>query len=111
MDFCPNCGSRLVNKPKNKTSLVCQKCGYQSESSDVKFPYDKLNHEKRPVSGLVILDKKAQSLRVFPIVNMLCPRCGAKTAEVWSMSFGSENNSQATFVKCVSCGYTKREID
>lgn len=110
MEFCPSCGSRLIYKLRGKTGLFCQKCGYQSEFSTVRFFRNPTVNNRSSTSGLVILDRRVQSLNTFPTVSMLCPKCGGKTSETWTMEFGSEDNSQATFFRCTTCKYTRREI-
>lgn len=62
-------------------------------------------------SGLIVIDKKIQNINVLPTVNSLCPKCNGKKAEAWSISIGSEDNSESTFFRCVTCGFTRREND
>lgn len=62
-------------------------------------------------SGIAVIDSQVQKLRTLPSVNASCPKCEGKKAETWSMAFGSEDNSQATFYRCVSCEHTWRETE
>ena len=113
MEFCPNCESRLIQKPHNKAKLDCPKCGSSKEEhgSLKRFHASSLGGFRKSSSGLVVIDRKAQRLRTLPQVDRLCGKCGGGKAETWSMSFGSEDNSQTTFYRCVSCGHTWREND
>lgn len=61
--------------------------------------------------NLIILDKKDQNLKSLPTVNAQCPKCSGKIAETWTVTFGSEDNFQATYFRCLSCGHTVRQID
>jgi len=111
MEFCPNCGTRLICKAKSKVSLYCARCKYKSDFSGIKFLKVKPMTTKRYDTGIAVLDRQIQKLRTFPIVNLPCQKCEGRTAETWTMAFGSEDNSQATFFRCTSCRYTWRETE
>lgn len=109
MEFCPNCGTRLIFKSKSKVSLYCTRCKYKSDFSGIKFLKEKPMTTKRFDTSIAVLDSQVLKLRTLPIVNVSCQRCAGKKAETWTMAFGSENNSQSTFFRCISCGHTWRE--
>jgi DNA-directed RNA polymerase subunit M/transcription elongation factor TFIIS len=111
LEFCPSCGTRLIYKSKSKAGLYCTKCGYKSNFSTEKNLKKKLITENPSYSSIAILDRKTLNLRTLPIVNACCQKCNGTKAETWSLAMGSEDVSQATFFRCVSCGYTIREID
>jgi DNA-directed RNA polymerase subunit M/transcription elongation factor TFIIS len=111
MEFCPNCGTRLILKAQSKVSLYCPKCGYRSEFSGTKFLKEKSGNTKLSDSGIAILDSKVQKLRTLPRVNVLCPKCEGRKAETWTLTMGSEDNSQATIYRCVSCENAWRETE
>ena len=108
MEFCPKCGTRLIYKSKSKVSLYCAKCKSKSDFSGTKFLKEKTVTTKRFDTGIAVVDRQIQKLRTLPIVNSLCQKCEGKKAETWSIAFGSEDNSQATFFRCISCGHTWR---
>ena len=107
MNFCSNCGSRLITK---KTVLVCPKC----KQTDKSHEHSSVgNGIRKKESGLnfVVLDTKERNLKSLPTVEIQCPKCSGKIAETWTVAFCSEDNFQATYFRCVSCGHTVRQID
>jgi DNA-directed RNA polymerase subunit M len=111
MEFCPNCGTRLIYKAKSKVNLYCTRCKYKSGFSGIKYLKVKPATTKRYDTGIAVLDKQLQKLRTFPIVNLACQKCEGRKVETWTMAFGSEDNSQATFFRCTSCRHTWRETE
>jgi DNA-directed RNA polymerase subunit M/transcription elongation factor TFIIS len=107
MNFCSNCGSRLINK---QSVLLCPKCK-QTDSSHEHISIGNRIRKRASRLNLVILDKKDRNLKALPTVNTQCPKCSGKTAETWTVAFGSEDNFQATYFRCVSCGHTTRQLD
>lgn len=61
--------------------------------------------------AIIVIDKKLQKLKTLPTVDSECFKCKGKKAETWTLDLGSEDNSQAIFFRCTSCGYTWRETD
>ena len=107
MEFCPKCGSRLIHEVSGKKPPHCSKCKYVSKTSVTKSPPNKSEKEE----GLVIIDKDFLKMKTFPTVKVICPKCGGKTAETWSMNMGSGEKSDVTFYRCTSCRHTRRESD
>jgi DNA-directed RNA polymerase subunit M len=115
MEFCSNCGKRLVYKPKGKMTLYCIKCRKKVEASRKKVIDKKIskipNSKNDKSDSIVVLDKKSLKLRTLPTVDCECFKCKGKKAETWTLDLGSEDNSQATFFRCTSCSHTWRETD
>ena len=114
MEFCSSCGKLLIYKPKCKLTFYCSKCKKKIESSGKELVNGERNFSSQKcdhTEGIIVIDKKLQKLRTLPLVNSDCIKCKGKKAETWTLTMGSEDNSQATFYRCVSCGYTWREID
>lgn len=107
MEFCPRCGSRLICDVSGKKPTHCSKCKYVEKTSKTECIPKKIEKE----SGLLIIDKKMKKMKTFPTVTVECPKCGGKKAEVWTMTMGSQEKSDATFFRCLSCGHTRREND
>ena len=107
MEFCPKCNSRLIFDTSDKKSSHCSKCKYVSKNSVTKSPPDKSEKDE----GLIIIDKNFLKMKTFPTTKVECPKCKGKTAEFWSMTMGSNENSDATFYRCTSCRHTRRESD
>ncbi len=116
MDFCSNCGSRLTYDSHGKKKLYCLKCKKKFETSDEKKEKGSSIVQSKSVNahddkGIVILDKKTLKLRTLPRVDADCYKCNGKKAETWALNLGSEDNSQAIFFRCVSCGHTWRQTE
>jgi DNA-directed RNA polymerase subunit M len=97
---------RLTYKTSKESVLVCRKCKYESKVSEIK----KDSKIKRK-SNVVVIDKKLKSLKTLPTVDAICPKCGGKKAETWTLPLGSQEKSDAIYYRCTSCGYTRRETD
>ncbi len=115
MEFCSNCGTRLVYKSRDKSALYCSKCRKKSESSGEKLRKGSFSKPSQSRSdcadGIVVLDRKVLKLRTRPRVDSDCVKCNGKKAETWTLDLGSEDHSQAIFFRCVSCGHTWRETE
>ena len=115
MEFCSNCGTRLIYNPRGKLQLYCLKCKKKFETSGENLPNDKstslTKSKKNDTNGIVILDKQTLKLRTLPRVDAECYKCNGKKAETWTLNIGSEDNSQATFFRCISCGHTWRQTE
>ena len=115
MDFCSICGTRLTYDSTGKKKLYCQKCKKKFETLNEKKEQDSIADQSKSKkingNGIVILDKKTLKLRTLPRVDADCYKCNCKKAETWTLNLGSEDNSQATFFRCVSCGHTWRQTE
>ena len=115
MEFCSSCGARLILKSKGKLTLYCSKCKKKFEPSEKNLMKDIENNSSYPkndhTEAIIVIDKKLQKLKTLPTVDSECVKCKGKKAETWTLDLGSEDNSQAIFFRCTSCGYTWRETD
>jgi len=78
--------------------------------SKEKFLQGNFSMVKPSKSSIVILDRKTLDLRTLPTIGAQCQKCGGNKAETWTVTVGSVGVSSITFCRCVSCGYTWREI-
>jgi DNA-directed RNA polymerase subunit M/transcription elongation factor TFIIS len=115
MQFCPICGTRLITKTRGKTVSHCPKCKKKFDCSEEKILKEKTKDSSQTRSdfpkGIVVIDKKVQKLRTLPTVDSECIKCKGKKAETWTLDLGSEDNSQAIFFRCISCGHTSRQTE
>jgi len=102
---------KLWFKTNKQTNVfLCPKCK-QTGSSHERASIGNRVRKRASRLNLIILDKKDQNLKSLPTVNAQCPKCSGKIAETWTVTFGSEDNFQATYFRCLSCGHTVRQID
>jgi DNA-directed RNA polymerase subunit M len=113
MEFCPNCGTRLVassEKKKNKFVfyLACPKGDYKKKTGDKPAVAPKAI-EHPPQESIAIIGKEEQKLRTLPTVRIECPKCGNNTAYVWQVQTRGTDESSTQFFRCTKCNYTFRE--
>jgi len=101
MQFCPRCGSVLVQKRKN---FGCVKCSYSS-SEKVKIQATE-NIQKRMETPGVLREKESN---VWPITSAACPKCGHREAFFWSAQMRAGDEAETRFFRCVKCKHTWRE--
>ncbi len=113
MEFCAQCGSRLVPKKvstgkQELVMLVCTKCHFkkQEPARDVKINGKVIEHN--PKQFVAVIGKEEQ-LSTLPTLQVECPRCGNNIANVWQVQTRWSDESSTQFFRCVKCGYTFRE--
>lgn len=100
MEFCPKCGSILVQKKKR---FVCPNCSHVSKDK-IKLIISEKNENKGHVE--VISEKKAN---VWPVLDARCEKCGNKKAYFWTVQTRSSDEAETRFFKCTKCGTIWRE--
>ncbi len=100
MEFCPKCGSVLIEKRKN---FGCPRCGYTAKGK-VKIEFSEKMQEKQGV-GVI----KEKDTDVFPVINAVCPKCGNREAYFWTAQTRAGDEAETRFFKCTKCKHTWRE--
>jgi len=100
MEFCPKCGSVLVEKRKN---FGCLKCNYTAKGKIKIESTEDMNEMKETV---VVKDKETN---VTPVTSAVCPKCGHKEAYFWSAQTRAADEAETKFFKCVKCRHIWRE--
>lgn len=100
MEFCPKCGSVLIEKRKN---FGCIRCGYTSKNK-VKIEASEKLQEKQQV-GVI----KERDTDVFPTTNAVCPKCGHREAHFWTAQTRAGDEAETRFFRCTKCKHTWRE--
>ena len=113
MEFCAECGSRLVPKKINSGKqtlmmLACTQCEFKKQelSNSVKVGARIIDHNPKQ---LVAVIGKEEQLSILPTLHVDCPRCGNNTANVWQVQTRGSDESSTQFFRCLRCGYTYRE--
>jgi DNA-directed RNA polymerase subunit M len=100
MEFCPRCGSVIIEKRKN---FGCVRCGYTSKEK-IKIQAKEEIQQKQKIG--VIKDKDTD---VFPTIAADCSKCGNKEAYFWSAQTRSGDEAETRFFRCTKCKHTWRE--
>ncbi len=113
MEFCAECGSRLIPKKVNSCKqalvmLACTKCQFKKQESNSKASLYGRVFEHTPKQLVAVIGKEEQ-LSILPTLNVDCPRCGNNTANVWQVQTRGSDESSTQFFRCLRCGYTNRE--
>ncbi len=114
MEFCPNCGTRLVPKKikgKEELQLTCPKGDYKKEEPLSKIePVLTKVISHAPSQMVAVIDREAAELRTLPTINVECPNCGNNKAYVWLVQTRSSEEPSTQFMRCTKCNYTFREM-
>lgn len=100
MEFCPKCGSVLIEK---KGKYRCSRCSYKAKGK-IKIEASERMKEKQKIG--IMKDKDTD---VFPTITAVCPQCGNREAYFWSAQTRSADESETRFFKCTKCKHTWRE--
>ena len=98
MEFCPKCGSVLIQKAKN---AGCPRCNYSAKEK-LKIKITEKFEEKKDIAVV-----KGESEN-HPIVDEKCKKCGNKKAYFWTMQTRASDEAETKFFKCTKCKDTWR---
>ncbi len=109
LSFCPTCQMLLRVAESCPSSLRCKKCGYKAKLEHAVVFDAKHSHQR--ASEIAVIDQEEAGLHTYPIVQANCERCGKTESETWTIAVGSEGSISAwVFLRCVHCGFTRREV-
>lgn len=107
LSFCPTCQMLLKATSSRPLALKCKKCGYKQQLDNNIVFEAKQTYQHNEIAIL----NKEENLRTYPIVQAICEKCGKTESETWTIAVGSEGATSAwVFLRCTSCGYTRREV-
>ncbi|PIN87998.1 transcription factor S, partial [Candidatus Woesearchaeota archaeon CG10_big_fil_rev_8_21_14_0_10_32_24] len=99
MEFCPRCGSVLIQKRKNDG---CARCNYSAKEK-VKIKISEKIEEKRGVAVV-----SAKDSEILPVVSEKCKECGNDKAFFWTVQTRSGDEAETKFFKCTKCEHSWR---
>jgi len=99
MEFCPKCGSVLVQKRKKDG---CPRCNYSTKVR-VKLKTSEKIEEKKKIE--VVSEKDSH---ILPIVTEVCKKCGNDKAYFWTVQTRAGDEAETKFFKCTKCEHTWR---
>jgi DNA-directed RNA polymerase subunit M len=111
MEFCPNCGSRLVPKrSETAVTFACPKCGYEKPVSggetETKGSTKVIRHTLQ--QQVTVIGKEDQ-VDTMPTMRMECPKCGNMLVYVWQVQTRGGDEASTQFFRCTKCSHTFRE--
>ena len=104
MEFCSDCGTKLVADKKNLKQLSCPRCGKKKE---LKQKIIKLGQNHKSKESIIVVDNK-QNLLTTPTKNIECIKCKNNLAQVWQVQTRSGDEGSTQFYRCTKCGFTWR---
>ena len=100
MEFCPKCGSVLIEK---KGKYKCAKCNDKAKGK-IKIEASEKMKEKQKIG--IMKDKDTD---VFPTTTAVCQKCGHREAYFWSAQTRAADEAETRFFRCTKCKHTWRE--
>jgi DNA-directed RNA polymerase subunit M len=110
VDFCPECSNLLRKRLMDGELFLICRCGYKEkvEENDSDLAKEALKKKKELEKNLIIISEE-DKIKVHPIVDKYCPKCGHKKAEAWQEQTRSADEASTSFFRCVKCNHTWRE--
>ncbi|MCS7134796.1 MAG: transcription factor S [Candidatus Pacearchaeota archaeon] len=100
MEFCPKCGTILVQKTKY---FSCPKCKYVSKETIKLISSEKIESTEK----IEVL--KDEETSVWPKIKETCPKCGNDEAFFHSAQMRSGDEAETSFFRCTKCKHVWRE--
>lgn len=111
MDFCPECGTRLISKReeegKGALQMVCPKCGYK-KAGKRKLVVTAKRLKRSRKEPITVIGKEHQ-IRTLPTATKTCPKCGNNLAYFWQVQTRGGDEGSTLFFRCTKCDHTFRE--
>jgi len=102
MEFCPKCGSVLIQKTKN---AGCPRCNYSAKGKLKIKTSEKINEGKE----IAIIKKKEGE--IHPIIEEECKKCKNNKVYFWTLQTRAADESETKFFKCTKCEHTWRSYN
>jgi DNA-directed RNA polymerase subunit M len=100
MEFCPKCGTVLIQKNKRD---CCPRCRYSTKGKGKLKTSEKIEEKKK----IDVISEKDSEVR--PIIEQKCKNCGNTKAFFWTLQTRATDEAETKFFKFTKCGFTWRE--
>lgn len=100
MEFCHKCGGIIMIK---EGKALCASCGAKVNKKVKIETAEKIDKHQT----IAVINEEAEN--TYPIVDMLCQKCGNKKCYFWTIQTRASDESETKFYKCVKCKYTWRK--
>ena len=101
--FCPECGSILIPKTKNKKRVIECPCGYKEKD------FSKIEIIKEVIKPKKDLEVIEEEIQILPETKEECEKCGNKIAYFWTVQTRAGDEPETKFLKCKKCKHTWRD--
>ena len=115
MEFCPECGTRLVlrleepSNDVNKVVLICSNCNYKKSEMVIEQKVFK-TAESYPQEDILVISEEEAKIHTMPTTKIECPKCANNLAYWWMIQTRGADESSTQFFRCTKCNYTWREM-
>lgn len=114
MEFCPECGTRLILTQKTlknevRTFLTCSQCNYQRDITKSETVFSK-SMGRYSTEQIAVIDDAIANIRTMPKIKIECPKCGNREAFWWFVQTRGAEESPTQFFRCTTCMHTWREM-
>ena len=100
MEFCPKCGSILIQK---RTKDKCLRCGYYPKEK-IKIKTSEKIESKKEIAVI-----RKEEMDFLPVVEINCRKCGHNQSYFWTVQTRSGDEAETKFFRCTKCNSTWRE--
>ena len=108
MEFCPNCGKRLIYTPGK--GYQCPTCDYTQTTPRGDSSGEPMAITKKAASPILIVDAEETSLQTLPTITVNCPRCNNSKAVYWTHAVGTDDEVELIqLFRCTQCGHRWRQ--
>lgn len=100
MEFCPKCGSVLMQKGKRSS---CLRCNYTTKKECNLKTSEKI--KEKEIVGII----SQKDSEIHPVIEEKCKKCSNKKVYFWTMQTRSSDEAETKFFKCTKCEHLWRE--
>lgn len=95
-----------MKEEKEKSRLVCEKCGYATAGETAKGKTVK-KASRAGTTSIKVLDDDS-NIEPLPTTSAECPKCRHGTAVWWMLQTRGGDEPTTQFYRCVKCNHTWR---